>query len=74
MEKVAENCKSSQKFGVSRQILDKMVVQLWENFYYLKVKNILISFHAFYFMKKYCLVLKLCYSKIYNIWISPKKS
>ena len=30
MEKFAENCKISQKFGVSRQILDKIGVQLCE--------------------------------------------
>ena len=57
MEKFAENCKTSQKFGVLRQILDKISVQLCENLYYLKVKDILISFYDFYFMKKYCLVL-----------------
>ena len=57
MEKFAENCKTSQKFWVLRQILDKIGVHLCENLYYLKVKDILISFHVFYFMKKYCLVL-----------------
>ena len=57
MKKLAENCKTSQKFGVLRQILDKIAVQLCENLYYLKVKDILIRFHVFYFMKKYCLVL-----------------
>ena len=31
MEKIAENCKISQKFWVLRQILDKMDVQLCEN-------------------------------------------
>ena len=33
MEKFAENCKISQKFGVSRQIMDKIGVQLYENLY-----------------------------------------
>ena len=33
MEKFAENCKVSQKFGVLRQILDKIGVQLCENLY-----------------------------------------
>ena len=74
MEKFAENCKISQKFEVSRQILDKIGVQLCENLYSRKVKDISISFHVFYFMKKYCLVLKLCYFKVCNIWISPKNS
>ena len=72
MEKIVENCKISQRFGVSRLILDKIGVQSCESLYYLK--DILTSFHVFYFMKKYCLVLKLCYFKVYNIWISPKIS
>ena len=41
MEKFAENCKISQKFEISRQILEKIVVQLCENC----LKDILISFH-----------------------------
>ena len=57
MEKFAENCKTFQNFGVSKQILDKLGVQLCENSDYLKLKDILISFYVFYFMKKYCLVL-----------------
>ena len=61
MEKVAENCKTSQIFGVSRQILDKIDVQLCENLYYLKVNDVLICFYVFYFIKKYCLVLSLQY-------------
>ena len=73
MEKFAENCKISQKFGVSRQILDKIGVQLRENLH--SLKDILISFHIFlYFMKRSCLVLKLCHFKVYNVWISPKNS
>ena len=47
--KFVENCKTSQRFWVSRQILDKIGVQLRENLYCLK--DILISFHVFYFMK-----------------------
>ena len=43
MEKFVENCKTSQTFGVSRQILDKIGVQLCENLYCLR--DILISFH-----------------------------
>ena len=43
MEKIAENCKISQKFGVLRQILDKVDVQLCENL--CSLKDILISFH-----------------------------
>ena len=31
MEKFAENCKTFQNFGVSKQILDKIGVQLCEN-------------------------------------------
>ena len=57
MEKFAENWKTFKKIGVLRQILKKMGVQLCENVYYLKVKDILIGFYVFYFMKKYCLVL-----------------
>ena len=57
MEKFAENYKTSKKFRVSRQFLDKIGNQFCENLYYMKVKDILISFHVFYFMKKYCLVL-----------------
>ena len=38
MEKIAEaeNCEISQKFGILRQILDKIVVQLCENLHCLK--------------------------------------
>ena len=50
MEKIAENCKISQKIGVSRQILDKMDIQLCENLHCLK--DILISFHIFLFHEK----------------------
>ena len=57
MEKFAENSKTSQKFGVSRQILEKIGAQLCENLDYLKVNDIFISFYVFYFMKKYCVVL-----------------
>ena len=46
MEKIAENCKIFQKFGVSRQILDEIGVQLCENLHCLK--DILISFHIFF--------------------------
>ena len=56
MVKFVENCKISQRFGVSRQILEKIGVQLCEKLICLKC--ILISFHVFYFIKKYCLVLK----------------
>ena len=63
MEKFVENCKISQRFGVSRKILHKICVQLCENLYCLKVKDILISFRVFYFMKKFCLVLKFVISK-----------
>ena len=33
MEKFVENCKISQRFGVSRKIMDKIGVQLCENLY-----------------------------------------
>ena len=46
MEKFAENCKISQKFGVSSQMSDKIGIQLCENLHYLK--DILISFHIFF--------------------------
>ena len=73
MEKFVQNCKISQRFGVSTKILDKIGVQLCGNVYCLK--DILVNFHMFfYFMKKYCLVLKLRYFKVYNISISPKNS
>ena len=57
MEKFPENYKTSQKFGVSKQILDKIGAQLCESVYYLKVKETLISFDVFHFTKTYCLVL-----------------
>ena len=50
MEKFVENYKISQRFGVSRQILDKIGVQLCKNLYFLK--EILISFHMFLFHEK----------------------
>ena len=50
MERFVENCKISQRFEVSRQMLDKIGVQLCENFYCLK--KILISFHMFLFHQK----------------------
>ena len=51
MEKFAENCKISQKLELSRQILDKIGVQLCENLYCRK--EILISFHmCFLFHEK----------------------
>ena len=71
MNKFAENCKISQKFGVSRQILDKKGVQLCENLHCLKDS---VSFHIVFFMKKSCLVLKLYHFKVHNVWISPKNS
>ena len=50
MKKFVENYKISreisQKFEVSRQILDKIGVQLCENLYCLK--DMLISFHMFF--------------------------
>ena len=58
MKKSAGNCKTSQKFGVSRQVLDKIRAHQCENLHCLK--DILINFHIFfYFMKKSYLVLKL---------------
>ena len=57
MEKFAENYKTSQKFGVSRQIFNKIYAQLCENLYSLKVQDILISFHVFYFIKNIVLFL-----------------
>ena len=50
MEKFVENYKISQRFGVSRQILDKIGVQLCKNLYCLK--EISISFHMFLFHEK----------------------
>ena len=46
MEKSAERFKISQKFEASRQVLDKIGVQLFENLYFLK--DILISFHMLF--------------------------
>ena len=67
MEKFAENCKISQKFGVSRQIMDKIGVQLYENLYIMSERYFNKLSYIFYFMKKYCLVLKLCHFKVYNV-------
>ena len=50
MEKFVENCKISQKFGVSRQTLYKIGVQLCELLYCLK--EILISFRMFFISSK----------------------
>ena len=50
MEKFVENCKISQRFGVSRQILYKIGVQLCELLHCLK--EILISFHMFFISSK----------------------
>ena len=75
MEKFAENCKISHKFGVSRQIMDKIgVQQLCENLYIMYERYFNKLSYIFYFMKKSCLVLKLCHFKVYNVWISPKNS
>ena len=72
MEKFAENCKISQKFEVSRQILDKIGVELCDNIYCLK--EILISFHML-FISRQNVVWFLSYViflKVFIIWISPK--
>ena len=63
MEKSAENCKISQKFGISSQMMDKTRAQKWENLHC--QKEILIGFYIFFnFMKKSSLVLKLCHFKV----------
>ena len=67
MEKFAENCKISQKFGVSRQIMDKIGVQLYENLYIMSERYFNKLSYIFHFMKKSCLVLKLCHFKVYNV-------
>ena len=67
MEKFAENCKISQKFGVSRQIMDKIGVQLYENLYIMSERYFNKLSYIFYFMKNSCLVLKLCHFKVYNV-------
>ena len=46
MEKIEKNWQISQKFVVSRQILDKIGTQLCENLHCLK--DILISFQIFF--------------------------
>ena len=46
MEKFVQNCKISQRFGVSRQILNNIGVQLCENLYCLK--DILVRNHMFF--------------------------
>ena len=47
MKKIAENHKISLKFGVSRQILDKIGVQLFENLqserHFNKLSHVLFS-------------------------------
>ena len=50
MEKSAENCKISQKSGISKQILDKIRVQQCEILQCLK--DILISFYNFFILSK----------------------
>ena len=50
MEKSAENCKISQKSGISKQILDKIRVQQCENLQYLK--DILISLYTVFILSK----------------------
>ena len=39
MENIAENCKIFQKFGVSRQIVDKVGAQLGVQFSYIIIKS-----------------------------------
>ena len=72
MEKFAENCKISQKFEVSRQILDKIGVELCDNIYCLK--EILISFHMIFISRQNVVwfLSYVIYFKVFNIWISPK--
>ena len=48
MEKIAENFKIFQKFGVSRQTLDKIQVPDYVKIY--SLKNILINFHIFFIL------------------------
>ena len=74
MEKFAENCKISQKFEVSRQILDKIGVELCDNIYCLK--EILISFHMIFISRQNVVwfLSYVIYFKVFNIWISPRKS
>ena len=64
MKKFVENYKISReishKFEVSRQILDKIGVQLCENLYCLK--DVLIGFHMLFISWKNIIwFLKLCY-------------
>ena len=62
MEKSAENCKIFQRLEISRQILDKIGAQKNENLHCLK--DILIFYIFYYFMKKSCLVIKLHHFKV----------
>ena len=51
------------KSGAATQVLVNIDVQLFGTLHYC-LKEILITFHIFlYFMKKICLVLKLCHLK-----------
>ena len=63
MEKFAENCKISQKSGVSRRVLNKICVQLWDNLHCLKDNfhfyfYFILFYYYFFCVKKYRLVLK----------------
>ena len=44
MDKPTENCKISQKFGISSQILNKIRVQQFKNLH--SLKDILINFYT----------------------------
>ena len=50
MEKIAENFKIFQKFGVSRQTLDKIQVPEADYVKIYSLKNILINFHIFFIL------------------------
>ena len=66
MEKFAENCKTFQNFGVSKQMLEKIGVLLCENSDYLKLKDILICFCTFLFHEK---ILSGAYLVIYMLFL-----
>ena len=73
MDKFVENSNTSQRFMVPRQInFGQNRCPIMLKFILSEIQFDKLSFVS-YFMKKYCLVLKSCYFKVYNnIWISLK--
>ena len=73
--KFAKHCKTSQKFGVSRQILDKRCPVMWK-FILSESEGHFNNLLCFLFHEKILSGSYLSYVifEVYNIWISPKNS